>query len=509
MKIEISDDFKNAYEICNHTSKNVLIIGKAGTGKSTFLKYFVSHTNKNVAVLAPTGISAINVGGVTLHSFFGFKPNITEENIPIIPARKLVLYQSLDTIIIDEISMVRADILDCVDIFLRRNLKINKPFAGIQMILIGDLYQLPPVVKGEDERRFFCEKYSSQYFFDSRVFKEANFELIEFEKVYRQRDKKFIEILNRIRNNTATEEDLEILNQRVGKEHPKNSYPVILTPHNETAKKINEERIRSLSNKIYTFKAKFSGNFEKDSFPADEELKISVDSQVMFLNNDLHSRWVNGIIGIVKKIDEKTEVITVLTENNDLVNVTKNEWEIFKYIFDEKEKKLRTQKTGYFIQFPLKLAWALTIHKSQGKTFDSVTIDLSKSIFEKGQLYVALSRAKKLEGISLTHPIKKSYIMVDTRIVKFLTEYRYRTYERKISYQEKQRIILDAIKNSKKLKILYLKPNDEKTIRVITPISIEKRIFNEKEVEGVVALCHSKNEHRFFKIERILDLSIS
>lgn len=509
MKIEPSDDFKKAYEICQYTSKNILIIGKAGTGKSTFLKYFISHTNKNVAVLAPTGIAAINSGGVTIHSFFGFKPDITEEKVPTIPNSKLNLYQNLHTIIIDEISMVRADLLDCVDIFLRKNLKKDIPFAGIQMIFIGDLYQLPPVVKGKDERKFFYEKYSSPYFFDSKVFKETHFELIEFEKVYRQSEARFIEILNRIRNNTATDEDITTLNQRVAQQIPKNSYPVILTPYNETAKRINEEKIQSLGNKIYMFKAEFSGNFEKDSFPADENLKISVNSQIMFLNNDSNGRWVNGTIGIVKEIDKKKEIIKVLTENDEIVEVRKNEWDIFKYIFDEKEKKLKTQKTGYFIQFPLRLAWALTIHKSQGKTFDSVIIDLSKPIFEKGQLYVALSRARTLEGISLTFPIKKSYVMVDKKIVKFLTQYRYHISELKTPYNKKYELIKEAIKHSKRIKITYLKPNDEKSTRIITPISIEKMEFNSKTVEVVIALCHMKNEKRFFRIDRIIELSFS
>lgn len=508
MKLEISNDFKKAYDLCNHTSKNVLIIGKAGTGKSTFLKYFISNTNKNVAVLAPTGIAAINAGGVTIHSFFGFKPDITEEKITALSSSKIKIYQNLNTIVIDEISMVRADLLDCIDIFLRKNLKKNIPFAGIQMIFIGDLYQLPPVVKGKDERRFFSEKYPSQYFFDSRAFKETNFELIEFEKIYRQSEIKFIEILNRIRNNTIKDEDINAINERVNKPLPKNLYPVVLTPYNETAKKINEEKIKSLGNKIYIFKAEFSGNFEKDSFPADEELSISSGSQVMFLNNDQQGRWVNGTLGIVKEIDKKREIITVLTENNDLVEVTKNEWDIFKYIFDEEEKKLKTKKTGYFIQFPLKLAWALTIHKSQGKTFDSVIIDLSRPIFEKGQLYVALSRARTLEGISLTSPIKKSYVMVDRKIVKFLTEYRYKISELEISYNRKCEIIKEAIKNSKKLIITYLKPNDEKSIRIITPIAIENKVFNSKTIEVLKAICHLKNEERFFRIDRILDLLV-
>lgn len=509
MKLELSNDFKKAYELCNNTSKNVLIIGKAGTGKSTFLKYFVANTNKNVAVLAPTGIAAINAGGVTIHSFFGFKPDITEDKVSSISKSNINLYQNLHTIIIDEISMVRADLLDCIDIFLRRNLKKNVPFAGIQMIFIGDLYQLPPVIKGKDERRFFSEKYSSQYFFDSRVFHETNFELIEFEKIYRQSEIKFIEILNRIRNNTIKDEDIDLINERVNKPLPKNSYPVILTPYNETAKKINEEKIQSLGNKIYTFKAEFLGNLEKDSFPADEELRVSIASQVMFLNNDAQGRWFNGTLGVVKDIDKKREIITVLTENNDLVEVTKNEWDIFKYIFDEKEKKLKTKKTGYFVQFPLKLAWALTIHKSQGKTFDNVIIDLSRPIFEKGQLYVALSRAKTIEGISLTSPIKKSYVMVDRKIVEFLTNYRYRISDLEIPYNKKCEIIKEAIKSSKKLKIIYLKPNDEKSIRIITPISIEKRVYSSKNIEVLKAICHLKNEERFFRVDRILDLSIS
>lgn len=509
MRIELNEEFKKAFYLMENTKENVFITGKAGTGKSTLLSYFKKNTRKDTVILAPTGIAALNVGGQTIHSFFGFGPDITEDKIKPAKGFKLKLLKNLNTVVVDEISMVRADLLDYMDIYLRETLNRKEPFGNLQMIFIGDLYQLPPVVTKE-EKEIFNDKYSSPYFFDSFVFKNMKLQFVELEKVYRQKDEKFISILNRIRNNTVTEEDLSELNLRVGKKPKNENYLIYITPLNKTVKEINEEKLNSLKTKIHTFQAEVSGDFNYDA-PADETLALAEGAQVMFLNNDPGKRWVNGTLGIVIGFDineEGEKTVAVELENGEIVEVEPYKWELFKYKYDEENKKIETETVGEFTQIPLKLAWAVTIHKSQGKTFDKVLIDLQTGTFAHGQAYVALSRCTSLEGIFLKTPVKKQHIIMDRRIINFLTSYKYEISEQEMPKEMKEEIITQAIENSKKLEITYLKPNDEKSKRIIKPIKIETIDFKGKKIKGITAYCEMRNEERFFKIERILEIKL-
>lgn len=506
--IEINEYFKKSLELMENSNKHIFITGKAGTGKSTLLEYFRETTKKKVVVLAPTGVSALNVKGQTIHSFFKFKTDITFDKVK---KQKDKKYQELDTIIIDEISMVRADLLDCVDKALRLSCGNDNPFGGKQMIFFGDLYQLPPVVKSK-EKEIFKDIYETSYFFSAKVMKDIELEMIELEKIYRQTDEKFIEILNGIRHNDVTDEMLEILNQRYNPDFipPENSFFIYLTPRNDYAKEINEKELAKLKGKSYSFEAEIVGEIEENDYPADEKLVLKKGAQVMFLNNDKEGRWVNGSVGIVEDINLYDEEIYVrLPDFKETVAVKQYNWELFNYIYDPQEKKIKTEVIGYFRQFPLKLAWAVTIHKSQGKTFDRVIIDLKGGIFAPGQLYVALSRCRSLDGIVLKQKIKKSYVFNDWKIVKFLTSFAYKKSEKELSLDEKINLIKKAISQKKELEIVYLKSNNVKSRRVVKPEKISEMEFMNKKFWGLIGYCYKRNEERVFRIDRILEIKIN
>lgn len=425
MQIEINDEFKQALNILSKTNDNVFITGKAGTGKTTFLKYYVSKCNKKFVVLAPTGVAALNAGGETIHSFFKFKTDITLEKIKKRKSNSSI-YKNIDVIIIDEASMLRADLLDCIEKFLRLNGKVpNLPFGGTQIVFIGDLLQLPPVVTN-DEQYIFESYYDSPYFFSAKCMKENWCHIIEFTKIYRQIDCEFINILNLIRSNRATQNSIDILNEQVNKKFPKAKLSVLLTTTNKKAQKYNEHFLNQINNEEKLFTAEVEDIENTSNFPADYELKIKVGAQVMMLNNDSSNRWVNGSIGIVQSIEKSLDldeyIIYVKFQNGTIEPVERHTWELFKYTWNDELKKIETQKAGSFSQYPLKLAWAVTIHKSQGKTFDNVLIDLGYGTFAPGQLYVALSRCKSIEGISLVRPIKPQDIIIDNRIEQLLNE---------------------------------------------------------------------------------------
>ncbi|HBG81594.1 TPA: AAA family ATPase [candidate division CPR2 bacterium] len=439
--IELNDQFQRAYNLMENSLRNIFITGKAGTGKSTLLNYFRENTKKKVVVLAPTGVAAINVKGQTIHSFFKFKPDITLAKVKKLKEKKnekANLYQKIDTIIIDEISMVRADLLDCVDKFLRLNGKeTGKPFGGIQMIFVGDLYQLPPVVTAH-EKSIFEGSYKSEYFFDAKVFEGSLFEeqfdldFIELEKIYRQKDNEFINLLSTIRNNTATNTELEALNKRHNP-HFKPSfedYYIYLTTTNKMAAAVNEERLNLLDGKNHQFEGQVTGKFDNKYLPTDIGLKIKMGSQVMLLNNDPAGRWVNGSIGKVVDILENfdsEDVLKVELSSGRVVNVTPFTWEVFNFEFDDMNNSLVSKTVGSFTQYPLKLAWAITIHKSQGKTFEKIIVDIGWGTFAHGQMYVALSRCTSLDGIVLKKSIQQKHIIMDQRVVDFVTNYRQAT----------------------------------------------------------------------------------
>jgi len=503
-----------ALEIMEDSSRHVFITGKAGTGKSTLLAYFRQNTNKAVALLAPTGVAALNIQGQTIHSFFNFKPNITPEKVRKVAGQEGNIYKKFDTIIIDEISMVRADLLDCVEKFLRLNgLHRKKWFGGIQMIFIGDLYQLPPVVTAV-EKEIFTHRYATPYFFSAQVFKESTFdmEFIELEKVYRQTEPDFIGLLNGIRNRSCTEKDILRLNENCQKDFipPDDGFCITLTSTNDLAAKRNLEKLDALAGPVIELNGVLSGEFDQSSLPAEENLVFKPGAQVMLVNNDKFGRWVNGTLGRVvgmEKGEDGEIAVFVALQDGSIVEVTQNTWELFKYDYDRSTKKISTRKTGSFTQYPIRLAWAVTIHKSQGKTFDRVVIDIGRGAFAHGQVYVALSRCTNFTGITLTKPITKSHIRMDWRVAQFLAAFQYGKAKEKISYEERRRIVEDAIKRGMDLEILYLKPDDRKTLRTIRPIAIEEMEYKGKVFEGLRAYCHLRKTDRTFRIDRILEIS--
>ncbi|MEA3307569.1 MAG: PIF1 family ATP-dependent DNA helicase, partial [Elusimicrobiota bacterium] len=399
LQIELNSQFKKALDLIENTSKSVFITGKAGTGKSTLLRYFRDHSLKDVVVLASTGVAALNVGGETIHSFFGFKPDITMEKVKKLKGAKSRAFKKINTIIIDEVSMVRADLFDCVDAFLRLNGKDeNLPFGGTQIILIGDLYQLPPVVSFK-ERDFFSRRYSGPYFFDADAFEDFDFEFIELEKIYRQKSEDFISILNSVRDNSAGIKELSVLNSRLEKVFNK-AYEaerlINLVTTNKAAYEINKEHLHSLGGREYIYSCDIDGKFSSQVYPTEEELSFKIGAQIMLLNNDPLGRWVNGSIGeivnVIKDLKGGRDKIIIMLLSGKLVEVLPFTWELFHFKFDDKTNKIASETIGSFRQYPLKLAWAITIHKSQGKTFDKVVLDLGHRAFAAGQVYVALSR---------------------------------------------------------------------------------------------------------------------
>ena len=432
-------EWQQALQIIQFTRRSLFLTGKAGTGKSTFLRYIAKNTKKKHVILAPTGIAAINAGGQTLHSFFKLPfhpllPNDTRYKARNI--RKTLKYsgvttkmlRELELIIIDEISMVRADIIDFIDKVLRiycRNMR--EPFGGKQLLLVGDIFQLEPVVK-EDEWRLMQPFYTSAYFFSAKIWQEMQLVSIELRKVYRQNDSQFIGILDRIRENAATTADIQAINSRVGAvsnvSAGADSFEVTLATRRDTVDYINDQQLSALDGTTSMFKGTTQGEFPLTSLPAPMELEVKPGAQVIFVKNDKEKRWVNGTIGVVTGIDEEEGLICVVDEDGNEHDVVREIWENIRYTFDEKEQKIVEEQLGVFIQFPLRLAWAITVHKSQGLTFRRVKIDFSGGgAFAGGQTYVALSRCTSLQGITLEEPIRPTDIFVRPEVVAFARRY--------------------------------------------------------------------------------------
>lgn len=408
--------------------KNLFITGKAGSGKSTLLTYLRSTVFPQETVYCSyTGVAALNIGGETLHKFFGFLPDVTIEKVkgPDYHPRSQRAMKVLKMLVIDEISMVRADLLDIIDFALRRyGPNHRKPFGGVQLVMFGDLYQLPPIVK-PTERDFFNDHYRSEFFFDSHVFDESGFDQIELTKVYRQKDQRLIEILDRIRTNDITEEELDLLNTRVEPdfEPPDDEFYITLTSTRSLSSEINSSRLEELPGKSYTSIASVWGEFSEKSFPAERILEFKVGSQIMLLNNDQGQRWANGTLARVKDVHadktEKVKSVSVELASDGSEHVVEpNQWDVLKTKYEG--GLLSHEVVGSFIQLPIQLAWSVTIHKAQGKSFDRVILDFSHRVFAPGQMYVALSRCRSLEGIKLKTPVEIEEVMVDERVVAYM-----------------------------------------------------------------------------------------
>ena len=426
-------EFQDALQLITHTRQSVFLTGKAGTGKSTFLKYICNHTKKKYVVLAPTGIAAINAGGVTLHSFFKlpFRPMLPDDPDLSLshgrifeffkyPKEKRKIIAEVDLIIIDEISMVRADIIDCVDRILRvysGNMRL--PFGGKQLLCVGDVFQLEPVVPS-DQKEILSLFYASPFFFSARVFKDINLVPIELQKVYRQTDSVFINILDRIRNNAARKQELDTLNGRYFPSfEPQNEDMYItLATRRDQVDFINEKKLAELPGEEYVSVGKIEGDFPESSLPTQLNLSIKEQAQVIFIDNDYERRWVNGTIGMVSGIDENGNVYVLLESGVEHL-VEPTSWRNYKYKYNEKEKRIEEEIVGTFEQLPIRLAWAITVHKSQGLTFSRVVVDLTGGVFAGGQTYVALSRCTSLEGLVLKSKISSRDIFIRKEIVEF------------------------------------------------------------------------------------------
>jgi ATP-dependent exoDNAse (exonuclease V) alpha subunit len=438
---ELTDDFHRIFDLMENTNDSLFITGKAGTGKSTLIEYFRIKTSKKAVFLAPTGVAALNIRGKTIHSMFQFPPEIiTSDKIKGNAYKEEIreIFKKTDIMIIDEISMVRADLLEGVNYILQKFRDKDKSFGGVQMAFIGDMYQLPPVVDRTNRmifthgEKFLLEatayeylqrKYGGPYFFNSDSFKKADFKYCELNTMFRQKDDDyFVDILNMIRENNVTEGVLDKLNKRcvMQPDDELDDNRITLCSTNNAADNINRKRMAKLPTKLFSYEAKVSGIFKEKitdkDYPVDKNLTLKKDAQVMMIKNDKDGNWVNGTIGIVKKLTENGIEVKI---HGTTFNIKRETWEAVDYEYDEETDRLKANVVGTYTQYPLKPAWAITIHKSQGKTFDKVIIDLGRGAFAHGQTYVALSRCKTLNGIFLKQPIKMKDVILDNTVADF------------------------------------------------------------------------------------------
>ncbi len=490
--MKLSAEAQDVIEILEGSKQNLFITGRAGTGKSTLLSHFRDTTKKNVAVVAPTGIAALNVKGQTIHSFFKFKIGVSEQDMHVTTNAELAkLYKKIDILVIDEISMVRADLFDCIEKFLRLNGPTpGEPFGGVQIVVIGDLFQLPPIVSPH-EQYLFTSKYESPYFFDSKAYQRGEFQVAELTEVYRQSDHEFISILDKMRigqiepnhiykinSICCTNGSFDKKNARGAPQYSEGGYGgeydgidvfdgdgsetiisldaeesagsrsgkfggskagsksangfsgkndvgnsaarvIHLVTTNAMADSINEKELKKIDSPSKTYKGSLVGTFDQKNTPVPSALVLKTGAQVMMVKNDAVGRWVNGDIGVVKKMGSTS--IHVLLENGKTEEVESESWESVRYEYDDMSNAVSSEVVGKYVQLPVKLAWAVTIHKSQGKTFDKAVIDFGKGTFAHGQAYVALSRVRSMEGITLLTPLSPRDVQVDERIINFLS----------------------------------------------------------------------------------------
>lgn len=468
---------QKAFDLVANTNTCLFITGKAGTGKTTFIRRIQEEINKNFLVLAPTGIAAIAVGGQTMHSFFGFPFQAMGPytKLDVLPERKKLLNE-VDTIIIDEASMVRSDMVDGMDRYLRMAFNTNMAFGGKQVVIVGDLYQLPPVVKQESaDAEMLRDLYGPglPYFYKAFVLKRMNLPKIEFQKVYRQNDEDFLYILNKMRNGEVKSEDLALLNEHVGTEENNEDFSVTLTSFNYMAEKINEQKLGEIEDEEFMYQADIQDEFKKNDAPVPEILRLKVGAQVIFCRNNPNSGYMNGTIAKVSALEE--DKIIVRLENGSEIEVHKVSWENIQSQYNRETRKMESNVIGSFTQYPIKLAWAITIHKSQGMTFDRMHFDLSRGTFQAGQAYVAISRMRSLDGLTLSHPIMPHHIIQDPEIRAFANSFNDAT------------MIDDEIKNGKMVYKHLAKKEYDMAAKVCLDLVVAKAELNDLRNAALIA----------------------
>ncbi len=509
MDITLNKQSEAALHALEYGRGVLVILGPAGTGKSTLLDYFRLHTQRKSVVVAPTGIAAVNVMGETIHSFFKFKPDVTVKEAKELGrragAKRVQFFQSLDLLIIDEISMVRADLLDCIDTYLRQLLEPALPFGGMHVACIGDVYQLPPIVtRGESE---FWESYKTPYFFSSKVMEEVlggayPFALEELTQVYRQEDGEFRELLHRVRRRRNSTEDFHRLKGRVAE--PESEHVLHITATNKQADARNKHCLEMLPGEEVVFYADTSGDLDVRRFPSPDELILKKGARVMLTNNHMEGKWVNGSLGKILSIDQEFELVEVELENGRKVKVEPHTWEIHRTVLDDDDGKIKREVVGSYSQLPIRLAWAVTVHKSQGKTFERAHVDLGRGAFAHGQAYVALSRVTSLEGLTLARPLRDQEILMDERLDSWVNRMRMVHARSVLSEEEKEKRIRKAVEKGKPMTFDYLcSPYDLISFKV-QPLSIKKQ----KNSSGTFVALRAKDtrsgKSETFNLSRIL-----
>jgi len=417
--VQINQEKLDLFNKIENSDNHFFVTGKAGTGKSLLLSYIKSHSSKKMVVTAPTGVAAINVGGQTIHSLFVLPPSfVSVENLQF-NQKSAELLRHVEMILIDEISMVRADLMDAIDYRIRQARDDPRPFGGIQIVMFGDLYQLPPIVSDRELHKFFADNMGGYHFFNAKAWQNANFEKHELQEVFRQKDQNFRDLLNAIRVGEKSPEILKIINDRFEEKLPEDGY-VYLCSTNSKASQINSNKLAKIDEPEFTFKARISGELDEKSYPADETLILKKGAQIMMLKNDIDKKWVNGTVGTIASISEKFIEVKIDGIN---YSVQQADWKKIRYHYNRETKLIEEETISSFVQYPIRLAWAITIHKAQGKTFDKIVVDLEGGTFAPGQTYVALSRCTSLEGVYLTDKIYSQDIKVDPDVVRFMSQF--------------------------------------------------------------------------------------
>lgn len=412
----LSEEQQRLFEILNTSKSHIFITGKAGTGKSVLLQYFNTNTSKDVVIVAPTGVAALNVGGQTIHSLFRIAPGFVRKADLKIDYKTKELLRHIDSVVIDEVSMVRADLMDAIDHKLKMARDNELPFGGAQLIAFGDVYQLPPVVEDKGMQQFFAHNHGGPYFFNAHVWKQASLQIFELSTIFRQKDERFKSMLNSIRVGNISNAVLDRLNKRALVATPDDGV-LTLAGHNATVTEINQKRLDSLPGELHEYQATIEGDLKRSDFPTESTLRLKKGAQVMLLRNDRNKRWVNGTLATIHSLAKDYVKVDI---DGIVYSLNVETWKKIRYYYDQNERRVDEEAISSFTQLPLRLAWAITIHKSQGQTYGAVAVDLTEGTFAHGQAYVALSRCASLEGLYLKKPVEKEDIIVDSDIIQFM-----------------------------------------------------------------------------------------